>query len=149
MNWGPMLPRIRIRCLLVEDAIRSKAIPRMARDLFEREPRKVLPTGWKYRSIDLTCWRGRRRESRAGTLNSRDPLTTLATMAAGKELLIAELPVRVAPKGARDPVIVAFVDRCLGRAPLAKKMPTDQRTSTRSRRAPTGSATGAGHRPER
>ena len=39
------------------------------------------------------------------------------TFRAGKDLQKAELPAGWLPEGPDDPVIVAFVDRCLGRAP--------------------------------
>ena len=105
-----------IRCLLIQEALRSKAIPRMARDLFERELRKALPEGWQQPLDDAT------RFEVVGAISGwyaelQDHLDHTATMAAGKELLNVELPAGWLPEGPDDPVIVAFVGRCLGRAP--------------------------------
>jgi hypothetical protein len=105
-----------IRCLLIEEALRSKTFPQMARDLFERELRKALPEGWQQPLDDAT------RYEVVGAISDwyaelQDYVDHPATMAAGKEFLNAELPVGWLPEGPDDPVIVAFVDRCLGRAP--------------------------------
>lgn len=43
--------------------------------------------------------------------------TTRATHDPGQDLLNAELPTGWLPDDPDDPVIIAFVDRCLGRVP--------------------------------
>jgi hypothetical protein len=105
-----------IRYLLIDEAIRSKTFPRMACDLLTRELLQVLPSGWKLPFNEET------RSEVAGVLSGwyaelQDHLDHDATMSAGRELLNAELPDGWLPEGPDDPVIVSFVDRCLGRAP--------------------------------
>jgi hypothetical protein len=107
---------VQVMCVLLDEAIRAGALPRLLRDLFERELRKALPEGWKQPLDDAA------RYEVAGAISGwhaelQDHLDHAATMAAGKELLNAELPAGWLPDGPDDPVIVAFVDRCLGRAP--------------------------------
>ena len=107
---------IQVMYLLLEEAIRTNTIPCALRDLLVRELRAALPTGWKHPLDD---------ESRAEVafalgrweIEIKDHLDDESTFAAGQDLLNAELPDGWLPEGPNDPVIVAFVDRCLGRAP--------------------------------
>jgi hypothetical protein len=105
-----------IQALLVEEAIRTDTIPRLLRDLFVRELRHRLPQGWSYPLAAA---------SRSGVAGAyagwwaelQDHLDHEASTAAAKDLLDAELSPGWLPDGPDDPVIIAFVDRCLGRAP--------------------------------
>jgi hypothetical protein len=47
----------------------------------------------------------------------QDYLDETRTLTAGQDLMNAELPDGWLPDSPDDPVIIAFVDRCLGRAP--------------------------------
>jgi hypothetical protein len=107
---------VQVMCMLLEEAIRTNTLPRLLRDLFERELRKALPEGWTQPLDDAT------RYQVAGAISGwyaelQDHLDHAATMAAGKALLSTELPAGWLPDGPDDPVIITFVDRCLGRAP--------------------------------
>jgi hypothetical protein len=105
-----------IRSMLVDEAIRTRTIPRLFRDLLFRELRQALPQGWSSPLDDKS------RAEVAFALGSweldiDDHLDKEPTFQAGQDLLNAELPDGWLPEGPDDPVIVAFVDRCLGRAP--------------------------------
>jgi hypothetical protein len=108
---------IQIMDMLVEEAVRTNTIPRVLRDLFVRELRWALPQGWRAPLDDEA------RSEVAGAL-ARWEVELKAhlpdeevTFTAGQDFMNAELPVGWLPDGPDDPVIVAFVDRCLGRAP--------------------------------
>lgn len=105
-----------IRSVLVAEAVRTRTIPHALRDLFVRELRQSLPQGWKYPLDDAS------RSEVAGALADwetelQDHLDEERVFKAGQDLLNAELPTGWLPEGPDDPVIVAFVERCLGRAP--------------------------------
>ena len=105
-----------LRSMLVEEAIRTGTIPRVLRDLFVRELREALPRGWTHPLDDAS------RAEVTGAIASwetevEEHLDHELTFAAGQALLAAELPDGWLPDGPDDPVIVAFVDRCLGRLP--------------------------------
>lgn len=105
-----------VRALLVDEAVRTNTVPRALRDLFVRELRAALPQGWRHPLDD---------ESRYGVSAAivrwetelEDRLDEQRTFAASQDLKNAELPDGWLPEGPDDPVIVSFVDRCLGRAP--------------------------------
>lgn len=109
---------VQIMDLLIEEAIRTNTVPRVLRDLLVRELREYLPHGWKYPLDDES------RSKAAGALVSweteierhLDCFDEKQRFMAGQDLLSAELPTGWLPEGPDDPVIVAFVDRCLGRA---------------------------------
>lgn len=110
-----------IKSVLVQEAIRTGTLPRVLRDLFVRELRESLPQGWNYPLDDAS------RSEVAGALatwqteleveDHLDCFDDESTFRAGQDLLNAELPNGWLPEGPDDPVITAFVDRCLGRAP--------------------------------
>jgi hypothetical protein len=105
-----------LESMLVEEAIRTNSIPRALRDLFVRRLRAGLPEGWKHPLDEKS------RFEVAGALADwkseiKGHLDEDRTFAAGQALLNAELPPGWLPDGPDDPIIVAFVDRCLGRAP--------------------------------
>lgn len=107
---------IQVMHVLLEEAIRTRTIPHLLRDLFVRELRQCLPQGWKYPLDDAS------RSEVAGALANwetelQEHLNEERVFQAGQDLLDAELPAGWLPEGPDDPVIVAFVDRCLGRAP--------------------------------
>lgn len=105
-----------LRSMLVDEAIHTHSVPYVLRDLFARELRAVLPKGWKC-PLD--------EESRSEIIGAlvrwetelKEHLDNRATFTAGQDFLNAELPTGWLPVGPDDPVITAFVDRCLGRAP--------------------------------
>jgi hypothetical protein len=110
-----------IRSLLVEEAIRTRTVPCVLRDLLVRELHYALPHGWKYPLDDAS------RSEVAGALarweteleieDHLDCFDDEMTFQAGQDLMNAELPTGWLPEGPDDPVIIAFVDRCLGRVP--------------------------------
>jgi hypothetical protein len=110
-----------IRSLLVEEAIRTRTVPRVLRDLLVRELHYALPHGWKSPLDDAS------RSEVAGALARWETELQIAhhldcfdeeiTFNAGQDLMNAELPAGWLPEGPEDPVIIAFVDRCLGRVP--------------------------------
>jgi len=105
-----------IRSILVEEALRTRTIPRVLRDLLVRELRERLPEGWRCPLNDEL------RSEVAGVLAHWETeleghLDEDAAFAAGQDLMNAELPTGWLPEGPDDPAIVAFVDRCLGRMP--------------------------------
>ncbi len=113
---GPDIAAAQLRGVLLEEAVRRNTVPRLLRDLFVRELRDRLPQGWNYPLDDES------RSEIAGALahwetELKDHLDDERTFAAGQALLDAELPSGWLPDGPDDPVIVAFVDRCLGHAP--------------------------------
>jgi hypothetical protein len=105
-----------LRSMLLEEATRSDTIPRLLRDLLVRELREALAQGWNHPLDDESRFRV------AGAFADwwselKDHLNHEMTTAASRAFLDAELPDGWLPDGPDDPVIVAFVDRCLGRAP--------------------------------
>lgn len=102
--------------LLIEDAVRTKTVPRMLRDLFVRELREALPQGWRHPLDDEARSEVARALARWRT-SLADHLDKPATYSAGQDFMNAELPTGWQPTGPDDPVIVAFVDRCRGRMP--------------------------------
>jgi hypothetical protein len=105
-----------IRSIIIEEAIRTSTVPHALRDLFVRELRQSLPEGWKCPLDDAS------RSEVAGALADwetelQDHLDEERVFKAGQELLNSELPTGWLPEGPDDPVIVAFVDCCLGRIP--------------------------------
>lgn len=127
----------RFRSILVEEAIRTRTVPRVLRDLFVRELRQSLPQGWTCPLDDAS------RSEVAGALADweaelQDHLVAALVFKAGQELLSAELPAGWLPTGPDDPVIIAFVNRCLGDAaravgpppPRAAPSPPDQESPT-------------------
>jgi hypothetical protein len=106
---------VQVMWVLVEEAIRTNTVPWVLRDLFVRWLREDLPHGWKHPLDDES------RSSVAGALAGwetelQDHLDEERVFKAGQELLNAELPAGWLPEGPDDPIIIAFVDRCLGRA---------------------------------
>ena len=110
-----------IETLLVEEALRNHTIPHVLRDLLVRELHDALPYGWKVPLDDDSRSKVARALARWETdLQIEHRLSCFndaMTLEAGQDLLNAELPTGWLPEGPDDPVIVAFVDRCLGRAP--------------------------------
>lgn len=112
---------VQIESLLVEEAIRTHTVPHALRDLLVRELHYALPQGWKCPLDDAS------RSEVAGALarwetdlqieHHLDCFDDEMTFKAGQDLLNAELPAGWLPEGPDDPVIIAFVDRCLGRVP--------------------------------
>jgi hypothetical protein len=105
-----------LRSVLLDEATRRNTVPRLLRDLFVRELRYRLPQGWNY-PLDVES-----RSEVAGAYAGwwaelQDHLDHEASVSAARALLDAELPLGWLPDGPDDPVIVAFVNRCLGRAP--------------------------------
>lgn len=112
---------VQIRSILVEEAIRTRAVPRALRDLFVRELHYALPQGWKHPLDDtarsevsgaLARW-----QTELEITDHLDCFNDEMTFEAGQDLMNTEFPTGWLPEGPDDPVIVAFVDRCLGRAP--------------------------------
>ncbi len=105
-----------LRSVLLDEATRSNTLPRLLCDLLVRELREALPQGWqapldersRYKAISAVVhWK----------VPLQDHLNKERASAAGRDLINAELPHGWLPDGPDDPVIVAFVDRCRGRAP--------------------------------
>jgi hypothetical protein len=105
-----------LRSMLLDEASRTKTLPRLLRDLFVRELRHQLPAGWKYPLED---------DSRYAVVSAiadwvaefQDYINDEGKSAARRILLNTELPQGWLPEGPDDPVVVAFVERCLGRSP--------------------------------
>jgi len=112
---------VQIESLLVEEATRTRTVPHLLRDLLVRELHYALPYGWKYPLDDDSRSRVARALARWETdLQIEHRLKCFddeMTFRAGQDLMNADLPTGWLPDGPDDPVIVAFVDRCLGRAP--------------------------------
>lgn len=110
-----------IRSLLVEEAIRTHTVPNVLRDLLVRELHYALPRGWKYPLDDESQSKVARALARWETdlqiTHHLDCFDVEMTFNAGQDLMSADLPTGWLPEGPDDPVIVAFVERCLGRAP--------------------------------
>jgi hypothetical protein len=105
-----------IETLLVEEAIRTRTIARALRDLVVRGLREVIPHGWRPPlDEDARCGVAGALSRWATELQTH--LDRERTLKASKDLLNAELPTGWLPEGTDDPIIVAFVDRCLGRVP--------------------------------
>lgn len=101
-----------IRCVLIEEAVRSKTIPRMTRDLFARELFAALPLGWT-NPLDETT-----RSEVAGAIADwhselADFIDRDAMRAAGREFLASQLPTGWRPTGSDDAILVALARRCL------------------------------------
>jgi hypothetical protein len=105
-----------IMCLLIEEAVRAKSVPHMLRDLFVRELREALPQGWRSPLDDEARSEVARALARWETV-LEEHLDKPATFTAGQNFMDAELPTGWLPDGPDDPVIISFVDRCLGRVP--------------------------------
>jgi hypothetical protein len=105
-----------LRSVLLDEAERSNTVSRLLCDLLVRELRDRLPEGWKHPRSDDSRFRAAAAIA-AWTAEFRDLLDQGAKLAAGKAFLDAELPTGWLPEGPDDPVIAAFVDRCLGRQP--------------------------------
>lgn len=104
-----------IMYMLLEEAIRKDTLPRILRDLLIRMVSEALPQGWKHPLSDES------RFAVAGAVSDwyaelQEHLDREATISAGRDLLEAELPDGWLPDCPDDPIIVAFVDHCLGRA---------------------------------
>ena len=105
-----------IRSVLVDEAIRANTVPCALRDLFVRELRAALPQGWKH-PLDNEARYGVAAAIVRWETELKDHLDEERTFAASKDLKNAELPTGWLPEGPDDPVVVSFVDRCLGRVP--------------------------------
>jgi hypothetical protein len=107
---------VQLGSILVEEATRTNTIPHVLRDLFVRSLRERLPQGWRH-PLD--------EEARVNVVGAlvdwetelEDYLDKSATFTAGQDFVNAELQTGWLPAGPDDPVIIAFVDRCLGRTP--------------------------------
>jgi hypothetical protein len=112
---------VQIESLLVEEAIRTRMVPHILRDLLVRELHYALPHGWRCPLDDDSRSRVARALARWETdlqiEHHLDCFDEEMTFRAGQDLMDAEFPTGWLPEGPNDPVIVAFVDRCLGRAP--------------------------------
>ena len=112
---------LQFRSILLVEGLRTRTLPRALRDLFVRELRESLPEGWTH-PPDADS-----RARVAGTAARWQTMTEIGedldcfdegmTFKASQDLMQAELPARWLPEGPDDPVIIAFVDRCLGRLP--------------------------------
>jgi hypothetical protein len=107
---------IQVRHMLLEEAIRTHTVPRTLRDLLVRELRQGLPEGWKFPLDDSARSQVARTLGR-WKLELKEHLDADATFAAGQDLMQAELTTGWLPEGPDDPIIIAFVDRCLGCVP--------------------------------
>lgn len=105
-----------IRTLLVDEAIRTHTVPRVLRDLLTRELHDALPHGWRY-PLDYESRSQVARALARWKTELEDHIDHELTFKAGQDLMNAEFPTGWLPEGPEDPIIVAFVDRCLGRAP--------------------------------
>lgn len=110
-----------IQSLLVEEAIRTQTVSYVLRDLLVRELHYALPHGWMHPLDDDSRSKVARALARWETefqIEHRlECFDDEMTFKAGQDLMNAELPAGWLPEGPDDPVIVAFVDRCLGGAP--------------------------------
>lgn len=105
-----------IQSALLDEAIRTNTVPRLLRDLFVRQLRHRLPQGWT-RPLDERS-RYKVASAFAGWASElKEHVDDDASSAAARAFLDADFPAGWLPEGPEDPVIVAFVDRCLGRAP--------------------------------
>lgn len=107
---------VQVMWLLIEEAVRSHTVPCALRDLVVRGLREVLPHGWRYPLDEDSRCRVAGALSRWAT-ELQLHLDKARALQASKDLLNAELPMGWLPEGPEDPIIVAFVDRCLGRVP--------------------------------
>ena len=107
---------IQVMRMLLEEAIRINTVPRLLRDLLVRELRQALPQGWEYPLSETSRSKVARALGR-WKLELKEYLDKDVTFAAGQDLLNAELPAGWVPEDPDDPVIIAFVERCLGRVP--------------------------------
>jgi hypothetical protein len=106
---------IQVMHMLIEEAIRTNTVPRLLRDLLTRELRQALPQGWESPLSEISRSKVARALGR-WEIELKDHLDDELTFKAGQDLLAAELPDGWRPSGPDDPIIVTFVDRCLGRA---------------------------------
>jgi hypothetical protein len=105
-----------LRAILIEDAIRTHTLPHALRDLIDRELRRALPQGWPSRRDKAT------RVALCEVIASwqydvKKHLDGWTRIQAAQALMDAELPAGWLPQGPDDPVLIAYVDRCLGRSP--------------------------------
>ncbi len=111
---------VQVRSLLIEEGIRTRTLPRTssrsARSRATRGPSRGLEaplddaTGSEVVGV-LVRWRTL---SEIG--DNLDCFDRESTFKAGRDFMQAELPTGWLPEGPDDPVIITFVDRCLGRA---------------------------------
>ena len=111
---------VQIRSILVEEAMRTRTVPRALRDLSFAS--YAIPSGrlevsprWASRSEvagALATW-----QTELEVEDHLDCFDDEMTFKAGQDLMNAELPTGWLPEGPEDPIIIAFVDRCLGRVP--------------------------------
>jgi hypothetical protein len=107
---------IQVMHMLLEEAIRTNTVSRLLRDLLVRELRQALPQGWES-PLDDTFRSKLARALGRWEIELKHYLHDEPTFIAGQALMDAELPTGWLPAGPDDPIIVAFVDRCLGRTP--------------------------------
>jgi hypothetical protein len=105
-----------LQSVLLDEAQRTNTVPRLLRDLLVRELHYRLPEGWTNPLDDRTRYEVVAAIA-AWWAEFRDHLDAEGKAAARRALLEMDLPVGWLPEGPNDPVIVAFVDRCLGRQP--------------------------------
>jgi hypothetical protein len=108
---------VQVMRMLIEEAVHSHTVPCALRDLVVRWLREVLPHGWRHPLDEDARVRVAGALSRWAT-ELQPHLDRTLTIKASKELLDTELPMGWLPEGPDDPVIVAFVERCLGHVPL-------------------------------
>lgn len=112
---------VQIRSVLVDEAVKMRMVPHVLRDLLVRELRSALPTGWRSPLDEHARYQvGGALASWKAELTIEDQLHCFdddMTFEAGQRLLDAELPDGWLPEGPSDPIIVVFVERCLGHAP--------------------------------
>jgi hypothetical protein len=113
---GEDVAGVQIMQMLIEEAVRSHTVPRALRDLVVRGLREVIPHGWRCPlDEDARCRVAGALSRWATELESH--LDKAQALKASKDLLNAELPTGWLPEGPDDPIIVAFVERCLGGEP--------------------------------
>jgi hypothetical protein len=109
-----------IRSILVDEAVQIGSVSRLLRDLFVRELCYSLSHGWRH-PLDA---KARARVARVlafwrAELEFEDLLDCIdeeSLLKAGQDFMDAERPTGWLPDGPDDPVIIAFVERCLRRA---------------------------------
>jgi hypothetical protein len=105
-----------IRAIFIEDAIRTHTLPYALRDLIDRELRRALPQGWPSRRDKAT--RAALSDAIANwQYDVKKHLDGWTRIQAAQALMDAELPAGWLPDGPDDPVLIAYVDRCLGGTP--------------------------------
>jgi hypothetical protein len=110
-----------LRSILVSEALRTGTVPRALRDLFVRELRQYLPDGWQHPLDSAARARvGRALATWLAELRLAEHLDCFdddMMFDAGQDFMNADLPPGWLPEGPDDPVIITFVDRCLGHDP--------------------------------